>query len=86
MITAKKLNSSPRSAILGDFQNQEYRFTIPKSRTRLAKKRGKREEDQRQLESVMRFRQSQLSLKKTIKNKGKIRDKCKYKNKKLNNN
>ena len=30
-IYRKKLNSLPWSAVLRDFQNQEYRFTIPKS-------------------------------------------------------
>ena len=34
----KKLNSLPRTVILREFQNQEYRFTIPKSRTKLAEK------------------------------------------------
>ena len=29
-IPRKKRNSLPRSTILRDFQNQEYRFTIPK--------------------------------------------------------
>ena len=33
----KKLNPPPPSAILRYFQNQEYRFIIQKSRTRLAK-------------------------------------------------
>ena len=39
------------------FQNQKYRFTIPKSRTRLAEKRE--EEEHRQLYSVLRFTQTQ---------------------------
>ena len=55
----KKLNSPPRSAILGDFQNQDYRFTIPKSRIRLAEKREEEEEEHRQQQSVMRFKQTQ---------------------------
>ena len=37
--TSKKANSPPRYAILKDFQNQENRFTIPKFKTRLGKKR-----------------------------------------------
>ena len=60
MNTLKKLKSPSWSAILGNFQNQEYRFTIPKSRTRLAEKRkeGKKVE-RRQLQSVIRFMQMQ---------------------------
>ena len=38
----KKLNSPPRSALLRDFQNQEWRITIPKSRIRL----GEKQEDE----------------------------------------
>ena len=60
MNTFKKLKSPPQSSILRNFQNQKYRFKIPKSRTRLAEKRkeGKGEEH-RQLQSVMRFTQTQ---------------------------
>ena len=46
------MNSPPRPAILRDFQNQEYQFTIPKSRTRLAEKREEGEEEHKQLQSV----------------------------------
>ena len=47
----KKLNSPSQSTILRDFQNQEYRFITPKSRTQLTEK----QEEYRQLQSVMRF-------------------------------
>ena len=54
LIPMKKLNSPPRSAILRDFQNQEYRFTIPKFLTRLAKKQEKEgEKEYKQLQNVM---------------------------------
>ena len=53
----KKLDSLPRSAILKDFQCQEYRFTIPKSRTRLAEKRE--EKEHMQLQGLLRFTQTQ---------------------------
>ena len=62
------MNSPPRSAKLTGFQNQEYRLTIPNSQTRLAEKReeeeeeeeGEEEEEQpRQLQSIMRFTQTQ---------------------------
>ena len=56
LIPQKKLNSSPRSVILGDFQNQEYRFTIPKFLTRLAENQEKEgDEEHRQLQNVMRL-------------------------------
>ena len=42
------------------FSNQEYRFTMPKSRTRLAVKQEE-EEEHRQLKSVMRFTIAQKS-------------------------
>ena len=50
-------NSPSRPAILGDFQNQEYRFTIPKSLTWLAEKQEK--EEYRQLQSAIRLAQTQ---------------------------
>ena len=54
LIPQKKLNSPPRSVILEDFQNQEYRFTIPKFLIRLAENQGKEgDEEHRQLENVM---------------------------------
>ena len=55
------MNSPPRSAKLTGFQNQEYRLTIPNSQTRLAEKReeGEEEEQHRQLQSIMRFTQTQ---------------------------
>ena len=54
LIPMKKLNSLPRSAILRDFQNQEYRFTIPKFLTRLAEKQEKEgEKEYKQLQNVM---------------------------------
>ena len=56
LIPHKKLNSPPRSVILGDFQNQEYRFTIPKFLTRLAANEEKEgDEEHRQLQNVMRL-------------------------------
>ena len=39
------LNSQPRTTMLRDFQNQEYRLTIPKSRTRLAEKLKKKKKN-----------------------------------------
>ena len=47
------LNSPPRSAILPGFENQEYRFTISKSRIRLVEKQEE-EEEHTQLQSVLR--------------------------------
>ena len=44
VLTWKKLNSPPRSAILRHFQNQEYGLTVRKSRTNT-------EEEHRQLQS-----------------------------------
>ena len=65
----KNMNSPPRSAKLTGFQNQEYRLTIPNSQTRLAEKREEEEEEEegeeeeeeqhRQLQSIMRFTQTQ---------------------------
>ena len=46
----EKLNSVPRSAILRNFQNQEYQCTIRKARTRMVE-----EEEHRQWQSVTRF-------------------------------
>ena len=60
--TLPNLNSPSRFAKLGDFQNKEYGFTISESRPRLAEKReevDKEEEDHKQLQSVLRFRQTQ---------------------------
>ena len=45
--------------LLKQITNQKYRFTIPKSRTRLAEKGEK--EEHRQLQSVMRFTQKLLT-------------------------
>ena len=60
MNTFKKLKSPPQSSILRNVQNQKYRFKIPKSRTRLAEKRKEgKEEEHKQLQSVMRFTQTQ---------------------------
>ena len=54
LIPQKKLNSPPRFVILEDFQNQEYRFTIPKFLIRLAENQEKEgDEEHRQLENVM---------------------------------
>ena len=62
----KKLSSPPRSAILRDFLNQEYRFTIPKTRRQLAEKREEEEEQEEKdhwvLQCVMRFTQTQLVI------------------------
>ena len=64
MIPWKKLNSSLRSVILRYFY-REYQFTFPKSLIRLSEKReekeGEEEEEQRQLESVMHFKQTQIA-------------------------
>ena len=46
------LDSPTRYVILRDFQNQEYRFTIPKSWTRLAEKR---EDEHKQLQKRYAF-------------------------------
>ena len=54
----EKLNSPPQPALLRDFRNQEYRFTILKFQTRLAEKRDE-EGEYRQLLSVLRFTQKQ---------------------------
>ena len=54
----EKLNSPSRFAILRDFKNQEYQFTIPKTRIRLTEKREEREKENRQLQSAMRFAQA----------------------------
>ena len=56
LIPQKKLNSPPRFVILEDFQNQEYRFTIPKFLIRLAENQEKEgDEEHRQLQNVMRL-------------------------------
>ena len=52
----KKLNSPPLSAILRDFQNQEYQFPILKPRIWMAEKQI--EEKHMQLKSAMRFTQT----------------------------
>ena len=55
--------------ILRYFLNQEYRFTIPKSRKQLAETREEEEEkekEQRHLQSVMRFTQTQLTAKRMV--------------------
>ena len=58
-IPQKKLNSLSQSVTLRDFQNQKYRFTISKTWSRLAEKQEVGEEH-RQLQSVVRFMQTQL--------------------------
>ena len=59
----KKLNSPPRSDILRDFQNLEYRFIIPKSLAWLAENREEEgEEEHRQLKSVISFTQTQKGI------------------------
>ena len=61
-IAWKKQNSPPLSSILRDFQNQEYRFTIQKSRIRPAKKwKEGQEEEHRQSQSVACFTQMQYA-------------------------
>ena len=57
----KKLSSLPQSTIFKYFQNQEYRLTFPKSRTRLAKKEEEEEEEHSQLQNVMRITRTQKS-------------------------
>ena len=59
--TPKKLNSPPRSVMLIDFQNHEYRFTIRKTCTRLVERQQQQQQQQqqRQLQSVIRFTQKQ---------------------------
>ena len=55
-MSEKKLNLPLRSAILIDFQNQGYRFTVPKpQRSGEEKKEG----GERQLQSVIRYKQTQ---------------------------
>ena len=53
----KKLNSLLQSAILQDFLDHEYQFTLPKSQIQLAENREG--EEHRQLQSVLRFMQMQ---------------------------
>ena len=53
------LNSQPQSAISEDFQNHEYRFTTPKSWTRVAEKQEEGKEECRKLQSVIHFMQMQ---------------------------
>ena len=51
MNNLEEAESPPRSARWSDFQNQEYRFTIPKSPTRLARKQRQQEDEKhRQLQ------------------------------------
>ena len=50
------MNSPPLSAILRDFQNQEYQFPILKPRRWMAEKQI--EEKHMQLKSAMRFTQT----------------------------
>ena len=62
MDTLKTLNSPPRSALLRYLLNQEYRFTIPKSRIQLTERQEEErneEEEQRQLQNAMGFTQMQ---------------------------
>ena len=62
-IPQKLLNSPSRSAILPDFYNQEYRFTISKSRIRQVEKQEKEEEEEhRQLQSVLLFTQTRKAF------------------------
>ena len=49
----------PQSARLRDFQNQEYRFSIPKSKRRRQKNQ---EEEHSQSQSVMRFTQMEVDV------------------------
>ena len=51
------MNSVPQSAILKDFQNQEYRFTIPKSRTWHAEEQEEWEEEKQAI--AKRYTQTQ---------------------------
>ena len=55
----RKSYSPPRSARLRDFQNQEYRFSIPKSKRRRQKNQ---EEEHSQSQSVMRFTQMEVDV------------------------
>ena len=60
MDTLEKAQVIASTAILIDFQNHEYRFTVPKSRTRLAEKPAEEvEQEHRQLQRVIRFTQTQ---------------------------
>ena len=45
------LGNADRTAILRDFQNQEYRFPIPKSLIRQTEKQEKEDKEQWQLQS-----------------------------------
>ena len=56
-MSEKKLNLLLRSAILIDFQNQGYRFTVPKPQRSGEEK--KEEGGERQLQSVIRYKQTQ---------------------------
>ena len=51
-----------RTAILRDFQNQEYRFPIPKSLIRQTEKQEKEDKEHWQLQSFSRFTQTQQSV------------------------
>ena len=63
MTTSEKARLTASICILWRFQNQEYQFTIPKSRTWLAEKEQQKEEkDHWQLQSVMNFRQTQQNI------------------------
>ena len=54
-----KLNSLSLSAILRDFQRQEYRLTIQEVPKTTGRKTRKREEEHKQLQSIMHFTQAQ---------------------------
>ena len=58
MDTLQKAQVIASTAILRDFQNHEYRFTVPKSRARLAEKPAEGEQEHRQLQRVIRFTQT----------------------------
>ena len=62
ILTWKKLNSPPRSAILRDFQNQEYRLIIPKSLTRVAEKLEEKEEEKQAITKGYAFHANTIVL------------------------
>ena len=62
MTTSEKVQLTTSICILWDFQNQEHRFTIPKSLTQFVEKQQQKEEERRKLQSVMNFTQSKQNI------------------------
>lgn len=57
-MSQKKLNLLPQSAIMTDFQNQVYQYTVPK-RQRSCEEKEEEERGEKQLLSVIRYKQTQ---------------------------